>query len=71
MLPDEHKIQLDETVLPVIRLCRNVPFALHDKLKQELDRIEMPEVICNVEEPTTWVSSIVLLTKKNIASEYA
>lgn len=33
-LPDEHKIQLDETVLPVIRLCKKVPFALHDKLKQ-------------------------------------
>ena len=64
-LPGEHKIQLDETVPPVIHPCRKVPFALHDKLKQELDRMEKAEVICKVEEPTTWVSSIVLPIKKN------
>ena len=52
-LPGEHKIQLDETVPPVIHPCRKVSFALHDKLKQELDRMEKAEVICKVEEPTT------------------
>ena len=64
-LPGEHKIQLDETVPPVIHPCRKVPFALHNKLKQELDRMEKAEVICKVEQSSTWVSSIVLSIKKN------
>ncbi|XP_062610112.1 uncharacterized protein LOC134271904 [Saccostrea cucullata] len=59
-LPGEHKIQLDKNVPPVIHPCRKVPFTLHDKLKQELDRMEKANVICKVE-----VSSIVLPVKKN------
>ena len=66
-LPGEHKILFDETVPPVIHLCRKFPYALHDKLKQELDRMEKAEVICKVEEPTTLVNSIVLPIKKNEA----
>ena len=50
---------------PVVHPCRKVPFALHDKLKQKLDRMEKADLICKVEEPTTWVSSIVLPIKKN------
>lgn len=35
-LLEEHKIHIDETVAAVVHACRKVPFALREKLKEEL-----------------------------------
>ena len=64
-LPGEHKIVIDESVTPVAHACRKVPFKLHDKLKEELDRMEKLKVIAKVDEPTDWVSSMVIVKKEN------
>jgi len=64
-LPGVHVIKLREDAEPVIEACRKVPFALHDKLKAELDRMEDLGVIDKVTEPTEWVSSLVMVTKPN------
>ncbi|KAK3107076.1 hypothetical protein FSP39_006459 [Pinctada imbricata] len=64
-LPGEHKLTVDETVPPVISPCRKVPFAIQKKLKKELDRMEQAGVITKEDEPTSWVSPIVVVTNKN------
>jgi hypothetical protein len=42
-----------------------VPFALQKPLKTELDRMESLNVIEKIDEPTDWVSSLVIVEKKN------
>lgn len=64
-LPGEYSIQVDPSVKPVVHPCRKVPFAIQDKLKDELDRMEQLEVICKEDNPTQWVSSMVVVEKKN------
>lgn len=63
VLPGEHNIVLDETVTPVVHACRNVPFALHDQLKKQLDKMEQLNVIAKVNQPTDWVNSMVIVKK--------
>lgn len=64
-LPGEHTIQVDKSVPPVINPCRKVPFALQKPMKEELDRMERLGVIERIDEPTDWVSSLVIVNKKN------
>ena len=64
-LPGEHTIVVDKNVTPVVHACRKIPFALRDKVKAELDRMEKLGVISKVDEPTEWVSSLVVVTKRN------
>ncbi|XP_023806683.1 uncharacterized protein K02A2.6-like [Oryzias latipes] len=63
-LPGEHRICVDKGVLPVVHPCRKVPFALREKLKDELAHMEKLEVIKKIDEPTEWVSSLVVIQKK-------
>lgn len=63
-LPGLHKIHVDKSVTPVVHPCRKIPFALREKLKDELAHMEKLEVIKKVDEPTEWVSSLVVLQKR-------
>ena len=54
----------DTCVSPVVHPCRKVPFKLREKLKEELARMEKKEVIKKIDEPTEWVSSLVIVQKK-------
>ena len=58
-------LEIDKTVTLVINLPRRVPFALEDKLKSELDRLEGLQMIRKVEEPTDWVLRFVVVEKPN------
>ena len=60
----KHHIKIDESVPPVIP-PRRVPFALHDKVKKELKRMESMRVIHKVNEQTEWVSSVLAVRKPN------
>ncbi len=64
-LPGEHRISIDDTVAPVVHACRKVPFALREKLKEELACMEKLDVIKRIDEPTDCVSSLVIVLKKN------
>ena len=58
-------LKLMEQVTPVINPPHRVPFALKDKLKSELDRLDGRQMIRKVKEPTEWVSSLVVVEKPN------
>ena len=58
-------LEIDANIPPVKQYVRKVPIALKDSLQQELQRLEELEVICKVEEPTDWVSSLVAVKKPN------
>ena len=63
-LPTTHTIKIKENAQPVIHAPRKVPVALRAKVKDELDRMQRLGVLCPVDEPTDWVSSMVVITSK-------
>ncbi|KAK2564108.1 Retrovirus-related Pol polyprotein from transposon 412 [Acropora cervicornis] len=58
-------LRVDENAEPSVTLSRRVPTALREKFKAELDRLENLGVLAKVDEPTAWVSSVVIATKKS------
>ncbi|XP_015760049.1 PREDICTED: uncharacterized protein K02A2.6-like [Acropora digitifera] len=58
-------LEIDKTVTPRINPPRQVPFALKEKLKSELDHLQGLEMIREVKEPIDWVSSLVVAEKPN------
>ena len=48
-LTGNQKYSLMKQFHQLYTLCRKVPFAQHDKIKQDLDRMEKAEIICKVE----------------------
>ena len=64
-LPGMHTITIDKKAMPVVHACRKVPFALHNGLKKELERMQSLGVMTRVEEPTDWLNSLVVVKKKN------
>lgn len=64
-LPTEVHLEVDESIKPKICPVRRIPYALHDKLKEELDRMEKLKVIEKINEPTEWVNSFVPVEKPN------
>ena len=57
-------LQVDESASPSVMPPRRVPLALKERLKEELARLEKANVIKR-EEPTDWVSSLVVTEKPN------
>ena len=64
-LPGTVHLQVDENAKLSITPPRRVPTALREKYKDELYRLESLGVLAKVDEPTAWVSSIVIATKKS------
>ncbi|XP_022791986.1 uncharacterized protein LOC111331190 [Stylophora pistillata] len=58
-------LEVDMTVAPAIMPPHRVPLTLKDRLKDELTRLEKASVIVKEDEPTDWVSSLVVTEKPN------
>nr|XP_037274126.1 uncharacterized protein K02A2.6-like [Rhipicephalus microplus] len=56
---------LGEDAVPVVQPARRVPIALKGRLRQELKRMEKASIIVKVDEPTDWVSPLVVVHKKD------
>lgn len=63
-IPGEVSLQIDENVKPVIQPPRRVPISLRKDLKAKLSKLEKEGIIIKEQEPTSWVSNM-LLVKKN------
>ena len=64
-MPGKVKIYLDPNVPPVIDRQRGIPYRLRDKLKLTLADLEKRGVISKVEQPTDWVSNLIIVGKPN------
>ena len=60
-----YKLITDPNVPPHINAPRKTPISLKDKIKHELDQMEEQHVIRKFDEPTSWVSSLTYVTKKD------
>ena len=58
-------LEVDESASPSIMPPRRVPLTLKERLKEELACLERANVIKREEEPTDWVSSLVVTEKPN------
>ena len=58
-------LEVDESASPSIMPSRRVLLALRKRLKEELAHLERANVITREEEPTDWVSSLVVTEKPN------
>ncbi|KAK3538868.1 hypothetical protein QTP86_018772 [Hemibagrus guttatus] len=52
-----------------LQTLRRIPFALCNRLKEELDSMERQDVIIKVTEPTEWVNSMVVAEKPRTAQD--
>ena len=64
-LEGEYHIKVDPSVNPVQHPPRRVPVAVREQLKSELERLTERDIIAPVTAPTPWVSSLVVVPKKN------
>ena len=64
-LDGKYHLHTDPDVKPVIQGPRRIPVSLRDKLKNELERLESDNIIAKVEQPTKWVSNLVVVEKPN------
>ena len=64
-LSGQQHLDVDPVVLPNIAPSRRVPFAIKPKLKAELERLTDIGVLMPVDEPTDWVSNLVIATKES------
>jgi len=63
-LPGEAHLSVDKSVQPVILPARNLPISLRPRVKKELNRLLELGVISTIDEPTDWVSQMVVVEKK-------
>ena len=64
-LPGKVHLQIDANRKPMVLPARKIPVAIREKFKNELKRLEDLKVIASVDEPTEWVSQIVVAMKKS------
>ena len=63
------KLHIDDKVPPSAQRERRIPFALREKVKCELERLEQEDIIEDVtSEPTPWLSPLVVVPKANSES---
>jgi len=63
--PGEAHLEVDEAVAPVVSAPRRIPVALKDRVKAELKRMVAQKIVTPISEPTDWVSSLAVATKKS------
>ena len=61
----DYAIKVDANVSPVQHAPRQVPVALHDKLRAELKELQEQGILIPVKEPIQWISSMVAIVKKS------
>ena len=61
-------MEIDDSVTPVKMPLRRTPFAIEEKLLEEICRLENLGVIVQMEEPSDWISGMVATEKKSFGA---
>lgn len=64
LLPGKIYLYVKQAAQPVVLNQNRVPVSQREELKKEIDRLVSLEVITPVDEPTDWVSTLVIAQKK-------
>ena len=64
-LPGKAHFQVNPDICPVVSPVRRIPISLKAKVKVELDNLTDQNVITPIQDPTDWVSNLVVTMKKN------
>ena len=64
-LPGKAHFQVNPDICPVVSPVRRIPISLKAKVKAELDNLTDQNVITPIQDPTDWVSNLVVTMKKN------
>ena len=64
-LPGNAHFITDPFVTPVVSHVRRILVSLTEKVKNELDHLDAKNVITPVQQPTDWVSNLVVTMKKS------
>ena len=64
-LEGQYRIRLDESIPPVQHAQRRIPVPLREELQRTLSELTQQGIITPVQEPTPWISSMVVVPKKN------
>ena len=64
-LPSTYHIESKENAQPVVVPPRKLPFAMKERVKKELDRMEKLGVTEEADKPTDWVNAMVVVEKTN------
>ena len=62
-LPGTVHLEVEPDATPVVVPSRRIPTALKEPFEKELERLVRDKIIAPVEQPTPWVSSLVVTTK--------
>ena len=65
LIEGEYDVKLDPAAKPVQDAPRQVQVAIREKVKEASDDLVKKEVIAEVTRPTDWISSMVVVPKKN------
>ena len=65
ILPGKAHFQVNPDICPVVSPVRRIPISLKAKDKAELDNLTDQNVITPIQDPTDWVSNLVVTMKKN------
>ena len=65
LLGNNLHLDVERSVKPGQMPVRRIPVAIKGKLKAELDRLEKLGVLERIDEPTEWVSTLVIVKKRN------
>ena len=58
-------VRVDDNIPPVVHPPRKVPVPLRETLKTKLDNLVKHGIVAKLTEPTSWVSSLVIVKKPN------
>lgn len=61
----EARLMIDKSSKPVVLPCRQVPFSLTTKVKEEVDMLVHRGILVPVDQPTTWVNQMAVVEKSN------
>ena len=63
-LPGELHLEVDKSIQPVQHVPRKIPVAMKEDIMKKIDKLNEQKIVAKVNEPTDWISSMVVVKKR-------